>query len=326
MDSWLRKWMLPPVGSQFAREVDDLYMFLVWLSVFFFLVLAVPIFISVFKWHYKPGRKTPHITHHLGLELTWSIIPLIIVIGIFFWGLDGYMKFVVAPGEALEINVIAKKWLWQFEYPDGTRTINKIHVPLGKTVRFVMTSEDVLHSFFIPNMRVKHDVVPGRYTEVWFKPEAEGKDVITCAEYCGKGHSDMHGEITIDNDAAYKKWRETGGDEWKCYFGEATEEPCAVKGTPAEWGKIQWEQKGCQTCHSVDGTRGQGPTWKGIWNKQERLADGKTALVDENYLRESMLNPNLKVVAGFEPIMPTFQGLLRENEIRGLIAFIKSLQ
>ena len=176
-----------------------------------------------------------------------------------------------------------------------------------------MTSEDVLHDFFIPDMRVKRDIVPGRYTEYWFTPTTIGEHVSTCAEYCGKGHSDMKAKVFVDTPEAFAKWMETGGDEWMHH-------------TPEEWGKIQYEQKGCQTCHNVDGTRSKGPTWKGIWGKPVKLNNGTSVTVDEAYVRESMLQPNAKVVEGFEPIMPTFQGLLRENEIRGLVAYIKSLQ
>ena len=213
----------------------------------------------------------------------------------------------------MEIQVTGKKWLWQFEYPDGTRSVNEVHMPVNKAVHLVMTSEDVLHDFFVPDMRVKRDVIPGRYSEYWFTPTMVGEHVSTCAEYCGKGHSDMHAKLFVDTQQKFDEWMATGGDEWKNH-------------TPEEWGKIQWDQKGCATCHTLDGSKSKGPSWKGIWGKMEKLKDGKTVLVDENYVRESMMQPQAKVVDGFEPIMPTFQGLLRENEIRGLLAYIKSLQ
>ena len=179
------------------------------------------------------------------------MLPLLLCVGIFFWGLNGWMKYAVAPGEAMEIQITAKKWLWQFEYPDGSRTVNDIHVPVNKPVKFIMTSEDVLHDFFVPDMRVKHDIVPGRYTEVWFTPTVLGAHHFTCAEYCGKGHSDMTAKLTVDNDADFEKWLETGGDEWKNYT------------TRGQWGKIQCERKGCATCHSIDGTDGQGSELEG---------------------------------------------------------------
>ena len=311
--NWLREFLLPKQGSAYAGEVDDLFMFLVYLSIFFFVLVAGLAFWSVIRYKRRAGRKTPHITDHLGLELTWSIIPLIIVIGVFFWGFNGYMKASVAPNEALEITVIAKKWVWQFEYPDGTRTLNEVHVPVNKPVRFIMTSEDVLHDFFIPEMRVKMDVIPNRYTELWFQPTHEGLFRLTCAEYCGKGHSDMLGKVYVDSPEKYQKWVEEGGDEWKTM-------------TPHDYGMLLYESKGCSTCHSLDGTpmAGGGPSWKGIFGKTAKTADGKTYTADENYLREAILNPGAKIVAGYDNIMPVFQGLLRERELNALIQFIKT--
>jgi len=313
--------MMPPQGSEYAKEVDLVYMGLFWLSVALFLMIAVPAVYFAWRYRYVPGRVTPHQTHNTTLEVLWSVLPLLLCVGIFFIGLNGYMKFSVAPGEAMEITITAKQWLWTFEYPDGSRTINDLHVPVNKPVKFVMTSEDVLHDFFVPDMRVKHDIVPGRYTEIWFTPTEIGKTNFTCAEYCGKDHSGMKGVLTIENDADFAKFLLTGGTEWEDYF--SGKDP---KKTPAEWGKLQYERKGCNSCHTLDGSRSKGPSWKGIWGKMEKLSDGKTVLVDETYVRESMMNPQAKVVDGFQPIMPTFQGLLKENEIKGLVAFIMSLQ
>jgi cytochrome c oxidase subunit II len=310
---WFRSLMLPPQGSAFAAEVDTLYMFLFWLSVILFLGIAFAAIYFAVRYKYVPGRVTPHITHNTMLEIVWTVLPLLLCGVIFFWGLDGWMKYSVAPGESMEIQVTAKKWIWTFEYPDGSRTANDIHVPIGKPVKFIMTSEDVLHDFFVPDMRVKHDLVPGRYTEVWFTPTVLGPHHFTCAEYCGKGHSDMMGKLTVDSDADFKKWLETGGDDWKNY-------------PPEVWGQMQREQKGCATCHSIDGSRGQGPSWKGIYGKMEKMSDGKSYLVDDAYLQESMMQPNAKIVNGFEAIMPSFQGLLHPQDIRGLIAYIKTLK
>ena len=310
---WLTRWMMPPQGSEFAGEVDFVYMALFWLSVVLFIGIAYPAVYFAWKYRYKPGRVTPHQTHNTFLEILWSVLPLLLCVGIFFWGVNGWMKFNVAPGEAMEIQVTAKQWLWTFEYPDGSRTVNDVHVPVNKPVRFVMTSDDVLHDFFVPDMRVKHDIVPGRYTQVWFTPTVLGLHTVTCAEYCGKGHSDMQAKLTVETEDKFKEWIATGGTEWMNY-------------TPVDWGKMQREEKGCATCHSVDGTKGQGPSWKGIYGKMETLNDGKTVLVDDAYIRESMMFPQAKIVKGFDPIMPTFQGLLHEQDIRGLTAYIKSLK
>jgi cytochrome c oxidase subunit II len=213
----------------------------------------------------------------------------------------------------LEITVVAKKWVWQFEYPDGTRTLNEVHLPVNKPVRFIMTSEDVLHDFYVPEMRVKMDVIPNRYTELWFQPDKEGLFILTCAEYCGKGHSDMMGKVFVDNDEKYKKWVEEGGDEWKTM-------------TPEQYGLLLYESKGCSTCHSLDGSpmAGGGPSWKGIFGATHKMVDGKEFKVDENYIRESIMNPGAKIVAGYENIMPVFQGLLREREINALVNFVKT--
>jgi cytochrome c oxidase subunit II len=284
-------------------------------------MIAVPAVYFAWRYRYKPGRVTPHQTHNTMLEVIWTVGPLFLCIGIFFWGLNGWMKYAVAPGESMEIAVTAKQWLWQFEYPDGSRTINDIHVPVNKPVKFTMTSEDVLHDFYVPDMRVKHDIVPGRYTQIWFTPTVLGKHNFTCAEYCGKDHSGMHGELTVDNDADFAKWMETGGTEWEDYFNG--KDPTK---TPALWGKITYERVGCNSCHTVDGSKSKGPTWKGIWGHMVELNNGTSVLVDENYVRESMMSPQAKVVKGFDPIMPTFQGLLKPNQANGLVAYIQSLQ
>jgi cytochrome c oxidase subunit 2 len=219
----------------------------------------------------------------------------------------------VAPGDAMEIQVTAKKWLWTFEYSNGTRTINEIHVPVGRPVKFVMSSEDVIHSFYVPSMRLKQDVLPNRYTELWFTPAATGMHTVLCAEYCGRSHSDMLAKIWVDDDAAYQKWLEEGDE--------------STRTMPlADLGKLIYESRGCATCHSIDGSKGQGPSLKGVFGHDILLADGKTAPGDANYIRESIMQPNAKVVAGYEPIMPTFQGLLREREMLALIEFMKSLK
>jgi cytochrome c oxidase subunit 2 len=241
------------------------------------------------------------------------VIPLIIVIAIFFWGFHGYLTAQIAPANAIEIQAIGKKWIWQFEYPDGLRTLNDIHVPVNRPVRIVMTSEDVIHSFFVPTFRIKKDALPGRYTEVWFTATKPGVHQVYCTEYCGKGHSDMLAKIHVDDEAAYQKWL-VEGDE-------------SLKTMPLnELGQLVHENRGCATCHALDGTRGQGPSWKGIFGQTHQMQDGSSVKVDENYIRESILEPNKHVVSGYEPIMPTYKGMLRDREILGVIEFIKQLK
>jgi len=311
----LRAWMLPLQGSDFAKEIDWIYMGLFWLCALLFIgIVGATVYFS-WRFRYKAGRVTPHQTHNTMLEITWSVLPLLLCVVIFFVGLKGWMEYSVAPGDAMEIQVTAKKWLWQFEYPDGSRTVNELHLLYNKPVKFVMTSEDVLHDFFVPAMRVKHDVIPGRYTQIWFQPNVMGQFNITCAEYCGKGHSDMKGMITVEDQAGFDKFLATGGTEWEDY-----------KTHMQDWGKIQWERKGCNSCHTTDGTTSKGPSWKGIWGKMETMNDGSQVKVDEAYVKESMMNPQAKIVKGFEPVMPTFQGLLKDPDVQGLLAYIKSLQ
>ncbi|MEP6961197.1 MAG: cytochrome c oxidase subunit II [Acidobacteriota bacterium] len=309
--------MLPPRGSEFAGEVDVVFLGIYWLSIVLFLGITIPALYFSWRYRYKPGRITPHQTHNTTLEILWSVGPLIICVALFFWGLNGYMKFSVAPGDAMEVVVTGKQWLWQFEYPDGSRTVNELHVPINKPVKFTMTSEDVLHDFFVPDMRVKHDIVPGRYTQIWFTPNVLGPHTFTCAEYCGKDHSGMKGILMVDTQEDFEKFVATGGTEWISFRDE---------GRMAEWGKLQYERKGCNSCHSVDGTAGKGPSWKGIFGKSESFTTGPNVTVDADYLRESMMMPQAKIVKGFEPIMPTFQGSLRPQDVLGLIEYIKSLQ
>lgn len=312
---WLRSVLLPAQGSSYAGEVDDLFFFVTWLSLFFFLLIAGLIAFFVWRYRRREGveRVTPHITDNLPLELIWSIVPLILVTVIFFWGFHDYMSGAVSPGEALEIQVTGKKWVWTFEYPDGTRSLNELHVPVGKTVRLVMSSEDVIHDFFIPTMRIKRDVLPNRYSQLWFKPESVGVHQVECAQYCGKGHSDMLAKIYVDTEAKYQDWLETGGD--------------AGKNMPLkDYGRMLYESKGCSTCHSIDGTRGQCPSWKGVYGGMNKMADGRNLKVDENYIRHTMMEPNSMLLPGFEGIMPSFQGMLREREIVALVEFIKSVR
>jgi cytochrome c oxidase subunit 2 len=289
-------------------------MFIIYLTLFFFFFNGALIWYAVRRWRRRPADgATPHITHDTRLELLWSLIPLVVVMLIFFWGFSGYVKAWVAPNDAMEVVVTGKKWVWQFEYPDGTRTLNDLHVPVNKPVKLIMHSEDVIHSFFVPGFRLKRDVIPGRYTELWFTATQPGVQQVFCAEYCGKGHSDMLARIFVDTQEQYETFLREGDEQ--------------VRQMPlVELGKLVYENKGCATCHSLDGTRGQGPSFKGIWASAQRATDGKEHTVDANYIRESILQPQAVVVQGFEPIMPTFQGLLREREIQGVIEYIKSLQ
>ncbi len=312
--NWLHDFVLPKQASTLAGNVDGLFWFITAINVFFFVLIAVLVVYFMRAYRRKgPNDATPHITHNQTLEIIWSVIPLFLVIIVFFWGFHGYVNAQIAPANAIEIQATGKKWVWGFEYPDGMRTLNSFHVPVNRPVRIVLSSEDVIHSFFVPAFRIKKDAVPGRYTEAWFTATEPGVYQVYCTEYCGKGHSDMLAKIYVDDEAAYQKWLVEGDEE--------------IKTMPLpELGKLVWENKGCATCHSIDGTRGQGPSWKGIWGATHTMTDGKQIVVDANYLRESILEPQTHIVQGYEPVMPTFKGLIRDREILGVIEYIKGLK
>jgi cytochrome c oxidase subunit 2 len=310
--NWLRSILLPVQGTDYAARMDNLFLFILLVTTFFFLLVLGLVLYFILRYRRRgPGEITPHITHNLKLEVIWTVVPLLIVMVIFVWGFSGYMDVNVAPAGALEIQVTAKQWVWQFEYPNGTRTINEIHVPVGKPVKLVMSSEDVIHGFYVPSFRIKADVLPNRYTALWFTPTREGVHLLMCTQYCGKGHSQMAGKIYVDTDAKYQDWLENGDQ--------------STKSMPLkDLGAQLYATRGCIACHSLDGTRGQGPSFKDIWGETHEMSDGKSVLVDENYVRESILVPGAKVRLGFKNIMPTFQGVLRDREIQALIEFIKS--
>ena len=310
--NWLRSILLPVQGTDYATRTDDLFLFILLVSTFFFLLVVGLIFYFILRYRRRgPGEVTPHITHNFKLEVLWTAVPLAIVMVIFAWGFRGYMDMSVAPAGALEIQVTAKQWVWQFEYANGTRTINEIHVPVGKPVKLVMSSEDVIHGFYVPSFRIKADVLPNRYTSLWFTPTREGVHLLMCTQYCGAGHSRMEGKIYVDSDAKYQNWLENGDQ--------------GAQAMPLkDLGAQLYSSRGCIACHSLDGTRGQGPSFKGIWGETHEMAGGQSVVVDENYVRESILQPQAKIRDGFKGIMPTFQGVLRDREIQALIEFIKS--
>ena len=318
---WLRSYLLPSAGSDHARHVDTLFMAILGLNVFFFLLIALLALYCVVKFKRKEGVVTPYITHNLALELIWSVIPTFMVIGVFFWGAVGFLDSRVPPDNAMEISVTGRKWSWAFEYPDGSKFVNEIHIPANKPVKFTITSDDVLHDFFVPGMRVKHDAIPQRYDAVWFTPTSTGKFNIACTQYCGKDHSKMRGMITVEDQASYDKWLLEGPPEW--------DEMLKTEAGAVQLGKLTYENKGCNSCHSVDGSKvaNGGPTWKGIWGRSEKFQDGGTVVVDEAYVRESVNEPSKHVVAGYENIMPSFGGgLIRDKEMKGLLAYMRSLK
>jgi cytochrome c oxidase subunit 2 len=306
--------LMPPAASVLAKDVDDVFYFLTYLSAFFFcLILALMV---LFVWRYRrrsDADTTPAITHNNLLEAVWTIIPTILIVIIFFWGFSAYLGMRKAPHESLAVQVTAKRWQWVFTYPNGTVSFNELVVPAGQPVKLTMNSEDVIHSFFVPDFRIKQDVIPNRYSTLWFEAPNPGEHNLFCTEYCGKSHSDMIGRIKVLPETEYKKWLETGGLDFE-------------KTPPAEIGKMLFKSRSCNACHSVDGAKNIGPTFKGLFGHQVKLANGAEALADENYIRKSMMEPMSDIVAGYQPVMPTYKGLLKDREVNALIEYIKTLQ
>jgi len=307
--------LLPPEGSTIAPEVDALFHFLLIASIFFLVLIYGLIIFFVIKYRRRKGeeevkRDVP--SHNTVLELSWMIVPFILVLFVFFWGFKTFMKMSVVPKDAMEIKVTAQKWFWSFDYPEGISSVNELVVPVSQPIKLLMSSKDVIHSFFVPSFRIKRDVLPNRYTIAWFEATTEGEYDLFCAEYCGSKHSQMIGKVKVVSDREYKDWLEK-------------EASAGQDMSPRDFGAKLYIGKGCSSCHSVDGTPGNGPSFLGIYNHEAKMNDGSSNLVDENYIRESILNPAAKVLAGYQPIMPTYQSLLKDREIDALIAYIKSL-
>jgi cytochrome c oxidase subunit II len=306
--------LLPPQSSTIASQVDSLFYFILGISIFFFVLVigAATIFVLKYKRRQATG-PAPQMDHNTTLEILWTGIPLILVIIIFIFGVRVYLVQSIAPKDALEIRLTAQRWMWTFTYPNGANSASELVVPAGKPIRLLMSSTDVIHSFFVPDFRVKQDVLPNRYTTVWFEAPDPGEHVIECAEYCGRGHSQMSGKVRVLSESDYAKWLDSSGIS-----------PAAGL-SPVKNGESLFHSRGCFSCHTADGTPSVGPTFKNAYGSTVQLEGGGQAKVDENYIRESILEPQAKVVRAFPPVMPTFQGALKENDINALIAYIKSL-
>jgi cytochrome c oxidase subunit II len=304
---------LPAQNSTVASDVDALFQFVLYLSYFFFLLVTGGSFYFAIKFRKKGKREfTPGISHNTTLELFWTIIPTILVFVIFVWGFNTYLKMSIPPANSTEIKVTAQKWFWTFLYPEGAVTTNEIVVTVNKPYKLLMSSKDVIHSFYIPSFRVKMDVLPNQYTHVWFQATHTGEFDLFCTEYCGKGHSQMIGKVKVVTDNEYAAWLEQNA------AGSSL--------PPEELGKELYKSKACFTCHTTDGNPSVGPTFKGVFGRTEHLTDGSSVVADENYIRESILEPQKKIVDGFQPVMPTFQGVLKNEEIDALIAYLKTVK
>jgi len=300
--------VFPEQASTFAMDVDALYFFVTAVSAFFALSVAVLVIVFGVKYHRRhAGEVGARIEGSLPLELLWSVIPTVIAMVMFGWGASVFYHLRRPPEEAMQIYAVGKQWMWKFQHLEGQREINELHVPLGRPIKITVTSEDVLHSLYFPAFRTKIDAIPGRYMELWFEATKVGTYHIFCAEYCGTNHSGMIGSVTVMEPAAYQSWLAGGGE-----------------GSLADRGAALFQQHACVSCH-LDSGQGRGPSLKDIFGKPVELADGSMAVVNEAYLRESILNSQAKIVRGFQPLMPTFQGLISEEGLVALIEHIRSM-
>jgi cytochrome c oxidase subunit 2 len=320
-------WMPQSVNIE-ADESDFMFYSVLGLSLFFFVAIAVAVIYLVVKYRHRPGHKAePSAAHNDTLELTWTIIPTIICVFLFYYGWHAYVKVVTPPTKAVEIQVQAKRWAWQFTHYNGVQDAD-LHLPVNTPVRFVMTSTDVIHSFYIPVMRIKQDIIPRRYTYAWLFATKPGTYRLNCAEYCGTNHSQMGFTGPIlpdwpDGRRATVVVHDPGG--YEKYLADKQADQMNMP--PVDLGRMLFEKKGCNSCHTIDGTAKIGPTWKvpGGWGQPIPLADGSSVKMDENYIRESITVPSAKIHQGFTNQMPPFD-TLKPSELDGLIAFIKSLK
>lgn len=305
---WENLPLWPARGGSFAGPVDSLMIFLVAVTGGVALLVFLAVFYFGIKYRHTKHPKAQAIEGSLPLEITWSVIPLFVFFVFFGWG--AYIYFIESrpPKNAMDVYVVGKQWMWKVQHPTGQREINELHVPVGRDVRLTMISQDVIHSFFVPAFRIKTDVLPGRYTTQWFHPTKAGTYHLFCAEYCGTQHSGMIGRVVVMEPQAYEQWLAGG----------------SADGSLASTGQRLFNELGCATCHRLD-TQGRGPNLTGVFGKAQQLADGRSVVADESYLRESIVAPGAKVVAGFKPIMPTFQNLVNEEQLLALVTYIKSL-
>lgn len=302
--------LFPEAASSIAHEVDLLYFFILAVCSFFaVLVSALVVFFAVKFRRRHPDEVGADIHGSIALELLWTVIPFVLAMAMFVWGADLYFRIARPPADSMEVFVVGKQWMWKVQHPDGVREINELHVPINRNIKITLGSEDVLHDYYIPAFRVKMDAVPGKLTTMWFRATKAGTYQIFCAEYCGTQHSGMIGQVIAMEEHDYEAWLAGGRST----------------GTAVENGERLFTDLACITCHKTD-TTGRGPVLAGVYGNPVRLMDGRTVVADDNYLRESIVNPQAKVVLGYQPIMPTFQGTVSEENLMQLIAYIKTLK
>jgi cytochrome c oxidase subunit II len=304
---WFNIPFFPDSASSMSWEVDALYFFIL-ANVIFFTVLVAAI-VTYFAIRYRRSKSpvAEDIHGSLLLEITWTVIPLGIALVMFAWGALVYFKFYRPPQNSMEVYGVGKQWMWKFQHAEGAREINELHVPVNRDVRVILTSQDVIHNLGVPDFRLKGDVVPGRYTSVWFRATKTGRFKIFCDQYCGTLHAGMVGEVIVMEPAQFQNWLGGGGE-----------------GSMAQQGERLFQQLGCNTCHRED-SLARGPSLVGLFGKPVKLADGRLVTADENYIRESILHSQAKLVAGFQGIMPVFQGQISEEGVLQLIKYIQEL-
>ena len=308
MNSWFP--FIPESASTISGEVDALYFYISGVTVFFVTLISLVIIFFVIRYRRRNAFEIPRpIEGSTKLETLWSVIPLLIAMTIFVWGAKVYFAEYRPPQNALEVYVVGKQWMWKFQHPTGQREINELHVPVGRKIKLIMATEDVIHDVFIPAFRIKADVVPGKYTTQWFEATKPGRYHLFCAEYCGMNHSGMGGYVVVMEPKDFDNW----------LSGNANQT------SPAAAGQSMFESLGCASCHGANGEGGRGPALLGVFNSNVTLSGNQTVKADEGYLRESITNPQAKIVNGFGPIMPSFQGQVNEEQLLQLVAFVKSL-
>ncbi len=298
-------------ASNFAHEYDWVFYFVLYLSTFFFIAIVATMILFLVKYRRREeGEAAPHgPSHNTVLEITWTVIPTILVGFLFWFGFKGYMSQRVPPRDSYEIRVRSQRWVWSFESPGGIQS-DVLYVPKGKNIKLRMSSSDVIHSLYIPAFRVKYDIVPGRYTQVWFRPTMKGEFHLFCTEYCGKDHSRMTTKVVVMDSFEFQGQLDKLAEE-------ATSDP-------VEYGAKLYKSKGCSACHTLDGVKGQGPSWKGLFGMEREFSNAKKLVVDEQYLRESIIQPHKKLVKGYGAVMPVTQ--LKDRQVDALIEYIKTVK
>ncbi|MXX97866.1 MAG: cytochrome c oxidase subunit II [Rhodothermaceae bacterium] len=304
---------LPEAASTIAGDVDALFYFILITSVIFFVGVVTTMVIFAWRFRRRSPDDRPEPVHENKLvEASWIVIPSILVAVVFIWGFKLFLELGIAPPNSYEVNVTARKWSWSFSYPNGAISTD-LHVPVNRPIKLRMSSDDVIHSFFVPAFRVKADVLQGRYSYVWFEATKKDTFIIACAEYCGTSHSDMYARVITHSQDDFENWLvESLPDD---------------NLTPAQRGERLYEQWGCIGCHTLDGTTPMGPTFLGLAGSTRNFADGTSAVADDNYLRTSILNPGLQIIEGWDDIMPgQYAANLSSEEIDALVAFINEQQ